>query len=165
MDDSDRDGLFEINLLQPKVCIRPNVHSSLGVKCSVSHRAKHTLSLILCTTYGEVSPISVLGPCGNPVVEPNNASGNIFKARDFLIPGIHRSKAKTHRTRLTASSQQSSLLGAFLSLNYFVLTVSNHNLYKISHTQSCYCLVRWHQYFPASCGNTCADEISSVVTD
>ena len=79
MGDSDRDGLFEINLLQPKVCIRPNVHSSVGVKCSVSHRAKHTRSLILCTTYGEVSPISVLGPCGNPVLESNNALGNIFK--------------------------------------------------------------------------------------
>jgi len=78
MNDSDRDGFFEINLLQPKVCIGPNARSLVGGKCSMSHRAKHTLSLIQCTTYGEFSPISVLGPCGNPVLESDNVLGNIF---------------------------------------------------------------------------------------
>lgn len=82
-----------------------------------------------------VSPISALGPCGNSVLESNNAFLKTFlRSRDFLIPGVHRSKAETRHATLTPSSQQTSLFGAFLSLNCFVLAVSNHYLYKIFRT-------------------------------
>lgn len=100
---SDRDGLSEIHLLQPKVCIRPNVCSSVGVECTVSHRAKHTLSLMEKPVLS-LPLVHVATQFWNQIM----LWGTFLRSRDFLAPEVHRSKAETHHARLTASSQHPS---------------------------------------------------------
>lgn len=102
MGDSNWDGLLEINLLQPRVWITPTIHSSAAVKWSVSHRA----------------PISVLGPCGKPVLELNNAFGDIFKFCGFLTPGICRSESEVHHARQTDIFPQCLLSWLWVTINY-----------------------------------------------
>lgn len=76
------------------------------------------------------APISVLGPCDKPVLESNNAFGDILKFHGLSDP----------RNLQIGGWSPSHQTNRHLISVPFVLTVSKNKLYKISQTCSYYCL-------------------------